>query len=54
MLLTLVLQQPRDGQEAAEELARLQGAVVDASFAEYIEQMLARFDELGLVERVGR
>jgi len=51
--LTHVMRQPRDAHETAEELARLQGAVVDAPFVEYIEQLLDRFDELGLVERVG-
>ena len=52
LLLTRVLQQPRNAQEAALELARLQGADADVEFMGYIEQLLARFDELGLVERV--
>jgi PqqD family protein of HPr-rel-A system len=52
LLLTRVLRQPLHAREAAERLAQLQGAVADEQFCHYIAQLLARFDELGLVQRI--
>ena len=47
-----VLLEPRAPAEAADLLASLQGAIADAQFQDHIAQLLARFEELGLVERV--
>ena len=52
LLLREVLVEPKDSLTAADELAGAQGASADGRFREYVDQMLRRFDELGLVDRV--
>jgi len=47
-----VLREPRTCEQAADELARLQGALSDRRFREHVTGLLARFAELGLVERL--
>jgi hypothetical protein len=48
-----VLREARTSEQAADELARLQGALSDPRFREHVTGLLSRFAELGLVEWVG-
>ena len=52
LLIRSVLVKPLSPADAAVELARLQGAMADERFIEHLRQLLVRFDEWGLVERV--
>jgi hypothetical protein len=47
-----VLAQPRTPEQAAEQLARLQDAQSDERLREHVAGLLARFAELGLVQRL--
>jgi PqqD family protein of HPr-rel-A system len=52
LLIQAVLRDPRTSEQAADELARLQDALSDPRFREHVSGLLARFAELGLVERL--
>jgi PqqD family protein of HPr-rel-A system len=53
LLIQEVLREARASEQAADELARLQGALSDPRFREHVTGLLSRFAELGLVEWVG-
>lgn len=53
LLIQEVLREARTSEQAADELARLQGALSDPRFREHVTGLLSRLAELGLVEWVG-
>ena len=52
LLLQQVLLEPKAPADTAVQLASRQGAIADDQFHIHITELLARFEELGLVERV--